>query len=212
MSIKDWHNDTIGQKVVEALKKNKFDAVYFPDKEGGAKYILNFIKEGATVGIGGSVTINELNILDKMQEMGAVVLNHNVAGITAEEKLEIRRKQMVSDVFLCSSNAITLDGQLVNMDGAGNRVAAMTFGPKKVLIVAGVNKITKDVHSAIERIQLTASPLNNKRLDYKNPCATTGVCSDCKGDTRICNILTVMKRKPMATDVTVVLIGEVLGY
>ena len=130
MSIKKWHRDTLGNKVVQALKKNEFDALYCTTGKEAVAQVLKYITPGAIVGVGGSVTIGELGILEKAEALGAKVLNHNKPGLSPEEKLDIRRRQLLSDVFLCSSNAITLDGYLVNVDGTGNRVAAMTFGPK----------------------------------------------------------------------------------
>ncbi|KJS81388.1 MAG: lactate utilization protein C [Peptococcaceae bacterium BICA1-8] len=212
MDIKNWHAETLGEKAVNALEKNGFKAVYFSDKNVAAQYVLEFINDGMKVGIGGSVTLEELSLPAKAAKKGAVVLNHNVAHLTPEEKLEIRRQQLLSDVFLCSANGITLDGYLVNIDASGNRIGAMTFGPKKVIVVAGVNKICKDVDSAFNRIETVAAPQNNKRLNRPNPCVATGYCMDCKGATRICKIYSVIKRKPTETDLEVVLVGESLGY
>ena len=212
MSVSQWHNDTLGQNVVEALKKNSFDAMYFANREEAVKQVLSYILPGSIVGIGGSMTLNELNIPELAQSQGAQVLNHNLPNLSDEEKMEIRRKQLLSDVFLCSTNALTLDGYLVNVDGIGNRIAAMTFGPKKVIIVVGINKICKDVNSALERIQLIAAPNNNKRLNLPNPCTSTGTCSDCSSKNRICRIYSIIKSKPMLTDVTIIVVGDNLGY
>ncbi|HHT63530.1 MAG: lactate utilization protein [Bacillota bacterium] len=212
MSIKKWHRDTLGNKVVQALKKNEFDALYCTTGKEAVAQVLKYITPGAIVGVGGSVTIGELGILEKAEALGAKVLNHNKPGLSPEEKLDIRRRQLLSDVFLCSSNAITLDGYLVNVDGTGNRVAAMTFGPKKIVIVAGTNKICQDEKAAFDRIKMIASPINNKRLNIANPCATGGVCCDCKGKERICRVYSVLKRRPSCSDITVILVGEDLGY
>jgi len=170
------------------------------------------VPEGATVGAGGSWTLKQLGILDKLAERGNTVFDHNRPGISAAEAMELRRRQMTSDVFLTGTNAVTVDGKLVNTDAAGNRVAAMIFGPKKVIIVAGVNKIVRDLDEAENRIKYYAAPINNKRLGRPNPCVTTGECMDCQGPTRICNVTTVMSKKPMATDVTVIIVGEDLGF
>ena len=210
--VKNWQRETIANRVLEALKKNFFDAVYFPDAGKAAEYIMGFVQSGMTVGFGGSMTVKGMGIQDKVKGKGGVVLDHGVAGLTHEESLAIRRKQLTCDLFLSGINAITLDGWLVNVDGAGNRVAAMTFGPQKVIAVAGTNKIRKDLNTALERIELLASPMNNKRLNYQNPCVKTGVCMDCQGESRICNIYSILKRKPRATNFTVVLIGESMGY
>lgn len=212
MEIKSWHAETLGQKVVKALQKNGFQAVYFADKEGAAQHVLGYISENMTVGIGGSITLNQLQLPQKAAEKGAIVLDHNVSSLTAEEKLEIRKKELLCDLFLTSSNSITLDGYLVNVDGTGNRVNAMTFGPNKVIIIAGINKISKDLNSALERVEMIAAPQNNKRLNLPNPCTVSGTCMDCKGETRICNIYSIIKRKPTLTDVEVVIVGENLGF
>ncbi len=212
MNINDWHNETIGQKVVKALQKNEFDAVYFASAADAAEHVLKHISAGDVVGFGGSVTMKELGIPEKALEKGAKILDHNKDGLSPEEKDSIRRQQLISDVFLCSANAVTLDGCIVNIDGVGNRVAAMTYGPKKVVIVAGINKIAKDVHAAFQRIRSVASPKNNKRLNLPNPCTASGTCMDCQAKTRTCRIYSVMKKKPMSSDITVVIVGEQLGY
>lgn len=212
MSIEQWHRDTLGQRTVEALKKNEFDAVYFSNRAEAVEHILSFITPEATVGIGGSMTLNALDIPAQAKAKGANVLNHNVPDLTPEARMEILRGQLTSDVFLSSSNAITLDGCLVNIDGVGNRVSAINFGPKKVVLVVGVNKICTDVHAAYRRIGMIASPMNNQRLERPNPCTKTGVCTNCQGPTRICRIYSTIKRKPTLSDITVVIIGEELGY
>lgn len=212
MSVQKWHNEILGQRVVDALQKNGFKAIYFSEQEEAIEYVLNFIGQNTKVGIGGSITIEELGLHQKAVEKGATVFNHNEPGLTPEKRLEMRRSQLSCDVFLCSSNAITLDGYLVNTDATGNRVGAMNFGPQKVIVIAGINKICKDIDSALKRIELECAPKTNKRLNRPSPCVTTGLCIDCKGPTRICNIYTITKRKPSATDVEVVLIGQSLGF
>jgi len=212
MDVRNWHAETLGKKVINALEKNGFKAVYFSDKDAAAQYVLEFIDDGMKVGIGGSATLEELELPVKAAEKGAVVLNHNVDNLTPDEKLEIRRQQLLSDVFLCSANGITFDGYLVNIDATGNRIGAMTFGPNKVIIVAGINKICKDVDSAFNRIETVTAPQRNKHQSRPNPCVATGYCMDCKGAARICKIYSVIKRKPSVTDVEVVIVGESLGY
>ncbi|MBU3090593.1 lactate utilization protein [Clostridium sp. CF011] len=210
--IHTWHKETIGSKVVEVLKKNGFSAVYLEKGEEASEFIMSNVHKGDRVGFGGSMTISELGIQEKVKAMGGVVLDHGDPTLTPYEKVETMRGELLSDVYLCSSNAVTLDGELVNVDGAGNRVAAMSFGPKKVIVVVGVNKICKNEASAFERIEQIAAPKNNMRLNMPNPCTKTGVCNDCKTDTRICRIYSVIKRKPMRTDITVVVIGEDFGF
>ena len=126
--------------------------------------------------------------------------------------MALRRAELTCDVFICGTNALTLDGKLVNVDGVGNRVAAMTFGPKQVIIVAGVNKIVRNVDEAERRIELLAAPLNNKRLNRPNPCTVAGICVDCQGPTRICNVTTILRKRPPATPMQILIVGEELGF
>ena len=210
--FKTWHDRTIGAKAVAALEKNHFTACYCSTRQEAVTQILEWIPAGATVGVGGSWTVNELGILEQLAERGHTVFNHNQPGLNAAQKQEMRLREQTCDVFLTGSNAVTLDGKLVNTDGAGNRVSAMIFGPQKVIVIAGVNKIVKDTAAAEERIKLVASPMNNKRLQLPNPCAASGECMDCQGPNRICNVTVTMHKRPMGTDLAVVIIGEELGF
>ncbi len=175
MDHQQWHRKAIGEKVVQALIKNEFDAIYVATREEAIKEVFKYITGECTVGIGGSATISELGIPQKAATLGAKVLSHHEPGLSDEEKMAIRRMHPLSDIFLCSSNAITLEGHLVNVDNTGNRVAAMTFGPKKIVIVAGTNKICVDEKAAFERIKMIAAPMNNKRLNTGNPCTLKGI-------------------------------------
>ena len=207
-----WHNETLGKRTVEALKKNKFQAEYFSDPQGAIAYIAGLVPHGATVGIGGSRTERELGLTEHFVRKGCAILDHGVDGLAPEERNAIRYKQLTADVFVCSSNAITLTGELMNRDAFGNRVAAMMFGPKKVIIVAGTNKIVRDLEEADQRIKMYAAPMNNKRYETPNPCVQLGECVDCNNKTRICNITTIISRCPPGTETHVVLIGGVLGF
>lgn len=207
-----WYNETVGGAVVEALKKNGFEAEYCATGADAAERLLELIPEAASVGFGGSWTLKAIGISEKLAERGNTILDHGAPGLTSEEKADIRRKQQICDVFLSGTNALTMDGRLVNMDGSGNRVAAMIFGPGKVIVVAGTNKIVKDLDAAEERIQMKAAPINNKRLGTPNPCSRTGVCMDCQGPTRICNVLTVISKRPSGTNFHVLIVGEELGF
>ncbi len=206
-----WHNDTLGENLVKALTKNNFTASYVATREEAAAKLLELIPADATVGFGGSVTLGQLQIIRRLEERGNPVLNYIKPGLSPQEAKDLRRKALLADVFLSGTNAVTLDGKLVNVDHTGNRVGPMLYGPDKVFIVVGVNKIVKDVAEAEARVKLWASPPNNKRLGYPNPCAQTGVCVDCQGPTRICNITTIMHKKPRLTDVHVIVVGEALG-
>lgn len=211
-NLKQWHSEIMGKKAVDALEKKGFAAAFFPDRESAVKHILDLIPPGSTVGIGGSQTGKALGLGKRLQEADCTLYDHGQSGLTPEEILETRRKQLLSDVFLTSANAITLSGELVNRDGAGNRVAAMIFGPQKVIVIAGTNKIVKDLAEAEQRIKNVAAPMNNKRLDLPNPCVNTGVCVDCNSKTRICNVTTIISHRPLFTEIYVVIIGEELGF
>jgi hypothetical protein len=200
------------ENVISNLTKNNFNASLWDTRQEAIDHILTLIPENSTIGVGGSWTIQQLGILETLDTQGHRILNHNKPGTTPEQALLIRHGQLVADVFLTSTNALTKDGKIVNTDGVGNRVAAMIFGPKRVIIVAGVNKIVEDVPKAEERIQTTAAPLNNKRLGRPNPCVETGRCMDCQLPTRICNVTTILSKRPVLTDIHVIVINEELGF
>ncbi|GAA0126959.1 MULTISPECIES: lactate utilization protein [Clostridium] len=210
--IHHWHNDTLGRKVVKALEKNQFHAIYVDTKEEAENFIMYHIKSGDNIAFGGSQTIKAMNLKRKIRELGGNIIDHGEEGLNKEEKLSVMRKELISDLFLCSSNAITLDGKLVNIDGAGNRVAAMSFGPKKVIIVAGINKIVENVEEGFKRIQNNVAPKNCKRLGVKNPCVIEGTCVNCNSQSRICRISSVITKRPMQSDISVIIVGEELGY
>lgn len=214
MEVKDWHNEAVGHRVVDALIKNEFDAVYMATQEEAAEYIMKYVTPDSKVGFGGSMTIKYMGIQDKVRAVGGTVLDHGEAK-SREEMVAIAREELLSDLYLCSSNAITLDGILVNVDSTGNRVAAMTFGPKKVIIVVSIDKVCKDEAAAFERLKTFAAPMNNKRLENPermNPCIKTGVCMNCQSKTRICRAYSILRKKPAATDTTVIIVGESCGF
>lgn len=211
-SVYEWRTETIGQAACEALRKNGFKAEFVPDRKAALECLSAFVKPGMKVGFGGSMTINEIGAKDKFRELGAELLDHNAPGITPERKLEVMRAQLSSDLFVSSSNAVTLEGEILNVDGNGNRVAALTFGPKKTVVVVGINKIVRDLDEAFDRVETFASPMNNKRLDLPNPCTKTGLCADCQGERRICRVYSILSRKPSLSDFTVIVVGESLGF
>ncbi|MEW6548763.1 MAG: lactate utilization protein [Spirochaetota bacterium] len=207
-----WYYEARAERVRDALKKNDFEAVFVKTKEEAAAYVLGFVSPGMKVGFGGSMTSKALGLADKAGEKGAEVLDHNKPGLGQEEKLGILRAQLTCDLFVSGLNAITQEGYIVNVDANGNRVGAMCFGPKKVIAVAGANKIVCDLEEAFVRLEDIAGPLNNKRLARPNPCTKTGQCMDCESPMRSCRIYQILKRKPALSDFTVVLVGEQLGF
>ena len=207
-----WHGHTLGMKTVEALRKNRFDSTFFETRDETAKAVMEFISPGMKVAFGGSQTAKQLNLQQLVTDKGAIVLDHNAAGLTDEEKIEVMRQQQVCDVFICSSNAISLQGELFNIDGHGNRVAAMSFGPRRVIVVAGINKLVPDEEAAWQRIRTIAAPINFKRLNRPNPCAKHGVCMNCNLPTRGCNIYVATRRRPSLTEFSVFIVNESLGF
>ena len=207
-----WEGQRRMELAAKALEKNEFAVTICPDREAAVRLILEEAKDARTVGFGGSVTMTtELDLPRRLSEQGKECLLHGAPGLTPEERMEVMRRQLTCDLFLTGANAVTLDGKLVNIDATGNRVGAMAFGPKKVLVVAGVNKLADEVHDAMTRIKAWAAPPNAYRLAVKTPCAETGVCSDCRSPGRICRIVHIMERRPRFTDLRVLLVGESLG-
>lgn len=207
-----WFQERQVERTLKALRKNNFDAEFVPKAPDAAVEIFKRIPEGASVGIGGSLTLSQIGFFDEAKKHPIKLLHPFASGLSPEEGLQIRREVLLADVFITGTNAVTEDGKLINIDGTGNRVGAMIFGPKKVILVCGVNKIVKDLAEAHRRAQEWAAPMNAKRLGIKTPCAETGVCADCDSPQRICNIYTIIAKKPLRTDFTVLLVGEPLGF
>jgi hypothetical protein len=206
-----WYQDLQVERTIKALKRNNFDARFFPKASEALQELWKMIPEGASVGVGGSVTLNQIGFFDEVQRRPVKLLNPLAKGLSPEEGDRIRREIFSAAFFLCSSNAVTEDGKLYNIDATGNRVAAMIFGPKKVILICGANKIVKDIAEAQKKVQEWVAPMNVKRLDYKPPCGQTGVCSDCSSPERICNAYVILAKKPRRTDFTIFLVGEPLG-
>jgi len=211
-NIKRWYLQERAQRAVKALQKNGFDAMYVEDRNKARDEILKLVPEAATVGAGGSMTIREIGVLDDLAKRGHTMYDHWKSGLSQEEIMGIRRAQLTCDVFLASTNAVTLEGELASTDGIGNRVCAMTFGPKKVIIAVGANKIVKDLHAGLQRIKEIAAPHALKESGLPIPCVQTGICSDCDSPLRMCRATIILERKPLQTDITVLVIGEEMGF
>jgi L-lactate utilization protein LutB len=210
---KKWFNDHLIQRTVKALESNGFKTILALDKNEALKEALQLIPEKAKVGIGGSVTVREVDLVSELTKRGNDVLENWSRKVTPEEDMAIRKGHLTCDVFITSSNAITEDGKLVNIDGMGNRVASMIFGPKKVIVIAGINKIVKDIHAGIERIRNTATPMNVKRTGGTTPCVID-VCDleKCQPPNRHCHVITIIEKIPIKTDTTIILVEEELGF
>ncbi len=220
---KRWYWDTLGERLVKALEKNRISAVYCSTKNEASERVLAEIPPSAKVGVGGSVTIREVGLIDALEARGNHVVHHwkpelghdkdggRTGAFVPGGDSHVRREALNADVYLCSSNVITMDGKLVNMDGFGNRVAAMIFGPGRVIVVAGLNKVAKDVAAAIDRIKTVTAPMSCHRGRGKVPCAITTECTDCDSPERGCSVLTIIEKRPKGTDMLVILVGEELG-
>jgi hypothetical protein len=204
-----WQLDVRAKKCVEALRKNGFAAEYHPTLESARERVLAACEMAETIGFGGSLSIAEMGIYDVLEPGGKKLFDHG--RVPPEKKAEARLGQLTCDLFLTGTNAVTLDGCLVNLDMNGNRTNAMTFGPKKILVVAGGQKVVGGVSEAIRRIKSVAAPRNTKRLQLDTPCATSGFCEDCDSPQRICRVYSIIERKPAHSDISVLLCGEPMG-
>jgi hypothetical protein len=195
------------EKVVKSLKGNHFKVEYVERAADAVPIILNAIPADASIEMAGSVSVSQLGLLDLLRERGNKGLEPPKPEQFSFEEMRKNRR----DVLLVSSNAVTLDGKLVNLDGMGNRVASMFFGVKQVVLLIGANKIVRDLDEALERVQKTIAPYHAKNLGVNTPCAATGECTDCNSPQRICNITTILSKKPPTVDFLIVLVGEDLG-
>ena len=198
------------KKIQENMESRGFKVSYFDRKEDGAQYICDQIN-GQKVGLGGSVTLDQMGMYEKLSKNNEVLWHWRIPeGQTGADVLKAARS---ADVYLSSVNGIAETGEIVNIDNTGNRVAATLYGHKKVYLVVGVNKITPDMESAIDRSRNIAAPPNARRLGKKTPCAVNAdKCYDCKSPDRICRGLVVLWEAPVGSEYEVVLIGEELGY
>ncbi len=217
MSLTDelvhWTHEQKCLKAVESLVKNGFRAVYCPTPQEVCDCIVQEAAEAASVGFGGSMSIVGLGVESRLREQGKEILNHADPALSRDEKMGVMRRQLTCDLFLTGTNALTISGELVNIDATGNRVAAMFFGPHKVIVVAGRNKLVDgSAQDAIQRVKNWATPPNAKRLNFKTPCASTGFCSDCNSPDRLCRVTSIIDRKPRFTDVVVLVVNADLGF
>lgn len=203
--------DKAGAKVAEALNKRHFEAYYCSDRAAALEKILELIPQDHVVSWGGTATVDELGVKEALRQRGQAVIDRDTAK-DAQERQQMLKQALTCDTFLMGSNAISADGQLVNIDGTGNRVAALCFGPTQVVVVAGMNKVAGDLDGAMRRAREVAAPMNAQRFPLKTPCVANGLCGDCKGPDSICaQIVTTRLCKP-AGRIKVVLVGEDLGF
>ena len=201
-------------QIIKDFKKRGMEGIFCETSAQAVEEICRMVPAGSLVGLGGSETVIESGLINALRRLDIRLLDRYKEGIGREEIDAMRRQSLLSDVFICSSNAITRDGKLVNVDGTGNRVAAMIYGPKKVIVIAGMNKVAPDLEGAIARVKNTAAPANSLRVNVETPCSKTGFCQDphCHPPYRICCQLVVTEASMTPGRITVILVNENLGY
>lgn len=197
--------------LLKQLAKRQMSGYYCSTAQEAKDLALTLIEDNSLVSFGGSMTLNDIGLLETLRSGNYNLLDRSVAK-DYDEVRAIYHQSFAADTYLMSTNAITLDGQLVNIDGNGNRVAALIYGPKQVIIIAGMNKVSSDLDEAIKRVQNFAAPANVKRLSRNTPCNQTGQCGDCQSDDCICSNTVITRRSSAKDRIKVILVGEVLGY
>jgi len=212
LEVGNIYNKRLGESVVKALEANGFKAQYAASSGEAVKAVLELVPRGSSVGIPGTSTVRELGLPGELESRGCRIIQHWDPSLAPEDRPQRWEDEIASDVFLTSSNGVTLDGMLVNIDGTGNRVAGMAWAKNRIIFVAGINKISPDVQTSLERIRNIATPVNALRLGMDIPCTKTGYCVDCKSPQRACRAVLILERAPFGRDAHVIIVGEELGY
>lgn len=199
-----------GRILVKNLQSRHFEAYYCADKEQARKKALELIPEGAVVGWGGAMSCQQIGLQDALNSGNYRAIDRDKCQ-TPGEREQAARDSLFADVFLTGANGLSLDGQMVNIDGTGNRVAAIIYGPKTVLVVAGMNKVTDTLEEAVHRARTVAAPMNQQRFCFDTPCTVTGACGDCKSEQCICNQIVITRNCRPAGRIKFILVGEELG-
>lgn len=211
MTPQEQRNELLAKTIIKNLQRRHIEGFYCPSGEEAVKKVSELIADGSTVTWGGTMTVRDLGIPEHLKDRGTLEIIDRDLAETLEERQAMYLRAFSADVYLSSANAISEDGVIVNIDGAGNRVAAITWGPKKVIFVIGLNKVTQTVEAALSRARGTASPINSARFDIKTPCKADGVCHNCNSPECICNYVHFLRNSPKGRH-TVILVGENLGY
>lgn len=212
-AVREKFQEQVARRIIAALEKRRMSGSYAPTIRQAKAEVMAMIPRGAKVYRCGSTSLTEIGLWEEIKSLPEVeVIDPYLPGWSPEEGLNERRRGLGADIMITSTNAVTLDGILVNLDGMGNRVAALAFGPRKVIVVAGMNKVVPDLETAFKRVKHQAAPLNNIRYGLPNPCVETGLCSDCRTPTRICNMWSVIEGQMIKDRLHVKLVGEAMGY
>ena len=209
-TLKELTYEKRGKILVKNLQSRHFDACYCATRQEALEKALSWIPEGATVGWGGAMSAQEIGLMEALKNGPYQPMDRDSCA-TAEERAMLMHKHLGADVFLTGANGLSLDGQMVNIDGTGNRVAAIAFGPKTVLVIAGMNKVMDTLEEAVRRARTVAAPLNQQRFQLDNPCTATGTCADCKSATCICNQIIITRNCRPQGRIKFILVGEDLG-
>lgn len=207
---KQLYYDKRGQVLVKNLQKRHFEAYYCQDKASALEKALELIPQGAKIGWGGAMTCSQIGLLDALRNGDYRCIDRERT-LDPEAKVQAERDSFYADVFLTGANALSLDGQMVNIDGYGNRVAAIVYGPKTVLVVAGMNKVMDTLDEAVRRARTVAAPMNQQRFQRDTPCTVTGVCGDCKNEACICNQILITRHCRPVGRIKFIIVGEELG-
>ncbi len=208
----DIYYENLANITKKNLEKRQFECHYCKTAKEAVALATNMVEAGSLVSFGGSMTLAESGMSDSLKQRTDITLLDRSKANSPEEVSEIYHKSFYADYYFMSSNAITSDGELVNIDGTGNRVAALIYGPKNIIILAGMNKVSPSFEEAISRVRNVASPINANRLNRKTPCASTGVCADCLSPDCICSHTVITRRSAPKNRIKIILIGESLGY
>lgn len=208
---KQKYYENISKTIIKNLEKRQIEGYYCSDKKSAMQKALELIPKGSSIGFGGSITLEEIGLMDAIKSGNYKIIDRNNA-TNLEEQRKIYSDICSSDFFLMSTNAITLNGELINIDGRGNRVAFLCYGPQNVLIVAGMNKVVSDIESGFKRASNISAPPNAVRLNRKTPCAITGKCENCYSPDCMCSQFVVTRRSGIPNRIKVILVGEELGY
>lgn len=200
-----------GQILVKNLQSRHFEAYYCDNREEALKKALELIPEGSTVGWGGAHSAEQIGLMEALHAGPYRACDRSLAK-SPEEREQMMKEMLFSDVFLTGANGLSLDGQMVNIDGTGNRVAAIIYGPKSVLVIAGMNKVEDTLEDAIRRARTVAAPMNNQRFNNDNPCSATGTCGNCKNERCICNQIVITRHCRPVGRIKFILVGEELGF
>lgn len=211
MDPKKLYYEKRAQLLVKNLHSRHFDAWYCSTREEALQKALELIPKGASVGWGGAMSAQEIGLLDAVRTPDYRAIDRDTAE-TSEAREQMMRDCLLADVFLCGANALSLDGQMVSIDGNGNRVAAIVYGPKSVIVIAGMNKVMDTLDAAVTRARTVAAPINKQRFGAQTPCDTTASCADCKSEQCICNQILITRNCRPAGRIKFVLVGEDLGF